>query len=249
MTLERETIDVKTPDGVARAWIHRDGRHAGRPAVLLCPDALGARPAAHAMAERLAGLGYVVMLPDLFYRAGHRAPFNAETVWSTPPERERLMALLQSLTLARMAIDAGAYLEALAAQPDVRADRIGITGYCIGGRLAIVAAIHHPDRVRAAASFHGGGLVTDAPDSPHRFVDRIRATVYLGVADADRGCTPEHQGVLAAALAAADVDYRIELYKGKKHGFAVADHAGAYDRDAAERHWQRLESLFSETIA
>ena len=95
---------------------------------------------------------------------------------------------------------------------------------------------------------HGGGLVTDDPDSPHRLAGRVKASVYLAVADSDRGCTPEHQGALAAALAAADVEYCIELYRGKKHGFAVSDHPGAYDRDAAERHWRRLEAFLRETL-
>ena len=91
--------------------------------------------------------------------------------------------------------------------------------------------------------------MTDAADSPHRLADRVKASLYFGVADSDRGCTPEHQGALAAALGAADVEYCIELYKGKKHGFAVRDHAGAYDRDAADRHWRRLESFLRETLA
>ena len=116
-----------------------------------------------------------------------------------------------------------------------------------GWRIRLTAALH-PDGVRAAASFHGGGLVTDAPDSPHRLAGRVKASLYLGVADEDRGCTPEHQGALAAALGAADVAYCIELYRGKKHGFAVSDHPGAYDEAAAARHWRRLESFFGETL-
>jgi carboxymethylenebutenolidase len=158
------------------------------------------------------------------------------------------MKLIQSLTPERLRGDAGAYLDALAARPDVRKDRVGVTGYCMGGRLSFLTAALHPDRIRAAASFHGGGLVTDAPDSPHRLADRVKASVYLAVADQDRGCTAEHQGALATALAAADVAYGIELYRGKRHGFAVPDHPGAYDVEAAERHWRRVESFFGETL-
>ena len=203
----------------------------------------------HQMAERLANLGYFVLLPDVFYRAGTYPPFDMATVWSDPAERARLMELLSSITAERVGIDSGAYLEAIGAQHDVRRDRIGITGYCIGGRMSFLTAGKHPDKVRAAASFHGGGLVTDQADSPHRLADRIRALLYFGVADADRSCTPEHQGALAAALGAADVDYHIELYKGKRHGFAVSDRVGAYDQEAADRHWRRLESFFGETLA
>jgi len=248
MTPRPEELDVETADGVAHAWTYRSGE-GPRAAVILYPDAFGVRPTMHEMAGRLASLGYCVLLPDVFYRAGDFPPFDIATVWSVPSERDRLMALIHSLTPERVGLDGGAYLDALAARRDVRRDRIGVVGYCMGGRMAFLTAAKHPDRVRAAASFHGGGLVTDAPDSPHRLATGVSASLYLGVADGDRGCTPEHQGALAAALGAANVPYCIELYKGKKHGFAVRDHAGAYDADAAARHWRRLESFFGETLA
>jgi carboxymethylenebutenolidase len=244
----REELEVPTPDGAARAWAFRGG-DGPLPGVLMVPDAFGPRPAMHAMAERLAALGYVVLLPDVFYRAGPRASFDIATAFADPAERGRLMALIGSLTTERVRADAAAYLDALAARRGVRADRVGVTGYCMGGRLSFLTAALHPGRVRAAASFHAGGLVTDAPDSPHRLAGAVTASLYLGVADADRGCTPEHQGALAGALAAADVAYCIELYRGKRHGFAVTDHAGAYDADAAERHWRRLESFLREHLA
>jgi carboxymethylenebutenolidase len=248
MSPQPEEIDIRTADGVARAWIHRGGT-GPRPGVVFYTDAFGVRPSMHEMAARLAGLGYHVLLPNVFYRAGDFPPFDLATAWTVPAERERLMALLRTLTSERIGMDGGAYLGAIAAQPGILADRIGTTGYCMGGRLSVLTAAHHPGRVRAAASFHGGSLVTDQPDSPHLLAGRIQASLYLGVADSDRSCTPEHQGALAAALGAANVDYRIELYKGKKHGFAVSDHAGAYDLEAAERHWRRLESFFDETLA
>lgn len=248
MVLKRGEIDVKTADGVAHAWTYRGGQ-GPRPAVLMCTDAYGVRQAMHEMAERLASLGYFVLLPNVFYRAGDYPPFDKATAWNVPSERDRLTALIQSLTAERVGTDGGAYLDAIAAQPDVRGDRIGVTGYCMGGRMAYLTAAKHPDRVRAAASFHGGGLVTDAADSPHRLADRVKASLYFGVADSDRSCTPAHQGALAAALGAAGVHYCIELYPGKKHGFAVTDHPGAYDREAAERHWRRLESFFGETLS
>jgi carboxymethylenebutenolidase len=247
MIARREELDIETTDGVAHAWTYRG--EGPRAAVLLYPDAFGVRPAMHEAAERLASLGHLVLLPNVFYRSGEHAPFDAATAFSDPPERARLMALIRSLTPERVASDGGAYLAALAARPGVRADRLGATGYCMGGRLAFLAAAQHPDRVRAVASFHGGGLVTDGPDSPHLLASRVKASIYLGVADDDRGCTPEHQGALAAALGAAHVDYRLELYRGKRHGFAVSDNGGAYDREAAERHWRRMESFFGETLA
>jgi len=203
MSPRRQELDVRTADGVAHAWTYRGAEGPG-PAVLMYPDAFGVRPAMHEMAERIASLGYLVLLPNVFYRAGDYPPFDKATVWSTPPERDRLMALIRSLTPERVGSDAAAYLSAVAAQRDVRRDRVGVTGYCMGGRLSFLTAALHPDGVRAAASFHGGGLVTDAPDSPHRLAGRVKASLYLGVADEDRGCTPEHQGALAARVTAKE---------------------------------------------
>ncbi len=244
----RSEIDVATADGTAHAWVVRpDDR--SRPGVLFYPDAYGVRPVAHAMTERLAGLGYVVLLPNTFYRSGAYPPFDPARVASDESERARLMAHIGTITSDRVASDGGAYLDALAAQPGVVAGRLGITGYCMGGRMAYLTAAHHPEKVRAAAAFHPGGLVNDQPTSPHLLAPRVKAALYFGVADQDRGFTPEQQGAFAKALAEADVDYRLELYQGKKHGYAVRDHAGAYDAEAEARHWRRLESFFGETLA
>jgi carboxymethylenebutenolidase len=247
MSPKAEELEVRTGDGVARAWWYPASGGPG-PAVLLYSDAYGVRPAKHEMAARLAGLGYSVLLPDVFYRAGDYPPFDKATVWSDPPERARLMALIQSLTPERLRADAAAWLDAIAARPGIDRARVGVTGYCMGGRLSYLTAALHPDRVRGAASIHGGGLVTDAPESPHRLADRVKASLHLAVADQDRSCTPEHQGALAAALGAAGVRYCLELYVGKRHGFAVTDHPGAYDPEAAARHWRRLEAFFGETL-
>jgi carboxymethylenebutenolidase len=247
MGTTREQLDVRTPEGTARAWVFRGGDDPC-PGVLMYIDAYGVRPAMEEMAARLAGLGYAVLLPDVLYRAAPIAPFDLATVWTDPPERARLMGLIQSVTLDRLRSDSAAYLDALAARPGVRADRLGTTGYCMGGRLAFLTAALHPERVRAVAAFHAGGLVTDAPDSPHRLAERVKASLYLAVADEDRSCTPEHQGALAAALGAAHLPYALELFRGKRHGFAVTDNAGVYDREASERHWTRMESFFGERL-
>lgn len=246
MNTERSEMDIQTADGTAHAWLYRGGQ-GPRPAAILYPDAFGVRPAMQQMAERLAGLGYVVLLPNVFYRAGDYPPFSTDA-FSNPPERARLMTLIRSLTLDRIRLDSAAYLDTLAALPGVRADRVGLTGYCMGGRMAFLTAALHPDRVRAAAAFHPGGLVTDAPESPHRLAGQVKAALYLGVADEDQAFSPEHQASLASALGAAHVDYCLELYRGKRHGFAVPDSASAYDEDAAERHWRRLAALFGERL-
>jgi carboxymethylenebutenolidase len=246
MTTERSELDIPTADGTAHAWLYRGGQ-GERPAAILFPDALGVRPVMQQMAERLAGLGYAVLLPDVYYREGDVPPF-APNVWSDPPERARIMALIHSLTPDRVRRDSAAYLDALTAQRGVRRDRVGLTGYCMGGRMAYRAAAEHPERVRAAAAFHPGGLVTEAPDSPHLLAGQLRAALYLGVADDDAALNPTHQAALASALGAAHVDYCLELYRGKRHGFAVPDSANAYDEEAAERHWRRLTAFFAEQL-
>lgn len=248
MNLDCEEMDIKTGDGATHAWSYRGGPGT-RSAVLLYTDAFGVRPSMHEVAKRLSGLGYFVLLPNVFYRAGEYPSFDIKTVWSVASERERLMSLIHSLTPERVATDGAAYLDTIAARPEVRKDRLGIVGYCMGGRMSFLTAGQHPERVRAAASFHGGGLVSDRPDSPHLLAGRVRASLYFGVADSDASCTPAHQGTLAGALGAAHLDYRIELYQGKKHGFAVPDHAAAHDPDAEARHWRRLEAFFGETLS
>lgn len=165
MNLDCEEMDIKTGDGATHAWSYRGGPGT-RSAVLLYTDAFGVRPSMHEVAKRLSGLGYFVLLPNVFYRAGEYPSFDIKTVWSVASERERLMSLIHSLTPERVATDGAAYLDTIAARPEVRKDRLGIVGYCMGGRMSFLTAGQHPERVRAAASFHGGGLVSDRPDGP-----------------------------------------------------------------------------------
>jgi carboxymethylenebutenolidase len=244
----RKEHAIKTPDGIAPAWSYRPTGDAPVPAVILYIDAFLVRPTMHAMAERLAGLGYFVLLPNIFYRAGEVAPFDPHTAFGNPLEKVRLMGILTALTMDLAMRDAGAYLDAIESEKNVRGGGAGAVGYCLGGRLAVATAGHHPERLRAAASFHGGHLVTDAADSPHLFAEKMKASIYLGVADEDGSCTPEHQAALAKAFGAAHLSYEMELYKGKKHGFAVKDH-GVYDEAAAARHWKRVETFFGEALA
>ncbi len=218
------------------------------PLVVFYMDAFGPRPALTGMAERLAGAGYAVVQPDLYWRSAPYEPFDPTKAFNDPEERERLMGLLHSVTPAQVASDTLAVVDEVASDPRIEAQCFGTVGYCMGGRLSFTMAEELPDRVAAAAGFHPGGLVTDAPDSPHRRVDRIGdATIYLGVADEDRSCTPEQQQTLREALDEAGVDYTMELYQGAKHGYAVPDHS-VYDEDAAERHWARLLDLFGRAL-
>jgi carboxymethylenebutenolidase len=246
-TIHKEHLVIKAAAGDADAWVVRPESNERLPAVLFFPDALLLRPAVHAMAERLAGLGYHVLLPNVFYRSGDIAPFNPHTVWGDPPERARLMAVINGVSLEQAMHDADAYLSAIEADARVVPHSTGVVGYCMGGRWAFALAGHHPERVRAVGAFHAGSVVTDKPDSPHLLANRIQARLYFGIADEDAGCSPEHQSELAKVLSTAHVHYTLELYKGKKHGYAVPDFP-VFDVEAAERHWRRIESLFGESL-
>ena len=227
---------VFTPDG-AGTW----------PAVVFYMDAFGVRPNLAGMAQRLATQGYTVVVPNLYYRSGAFVPFDPKLVATEGPERDRFKGMIQSINDTMVMRDTAAVLAMIDTHPAVRAGRLGVVGYCMGGGFALSAAGTFPDRVAAAASFHGGSLATDKPDSAHRLAPRIKARVYVGVAEIDASFPPEQQSRLERALADAKVDYTIEIYKGAKHGFAVTGHL-VYDREASERHWQRLLRLFGDTL-
>jgi carboxymethylenebutenolidase len=243
----RSTLAVRTPDGAVSCRLHRPHGDGPFPAVLFFMDALGARPAMDSMADRLAEAGYFVFAPNLLYRAGDFAPFDPKTVWTDEPERARLSRVLATVEPGPTMRDVGLYLEALAHEPEARADRIGAVGYCLGGMLAFRAVSAWPEQIAAAASIHGGRLVTDAPDSPHLGAPRVKGRLYFGCADNDRSCTAEQRQVLTRALAEAGVRAEVELYAGKAHGWAVEDFP-VYDRDGAERHWVKVLALFRETL-
>lgn len=237
-------LTVAAPDGACPVSLHLPDGDGPWPAVIMYPDAAGARPTFRAMADRLAALGYATLLPDVYYRAGDWAPFDVRTVFTDPDERARLAGLGQSLTAERVIADAGAFLEFLAARPEVAEARVGTTGYCMGGRISLLVAGHHPDRVGAAASFHGGRLADASdPDSPALVADRVRATVYVAAAENDELCPPEQLDRLAKAYTEAGVAHTIETYPGA-HGFAVPDNVGRYDEALAERHWAALATLY-----
>jgi carboxymethylenebutenolidase len=239
-------IDITTPDGVADAYlVHPDdgGRH---PGVLLLMDAFGLRPRIEEMADRIAQRGYAVLAPNLFYRAG-RAPVLPFPDMTQDDARAEFMKgvrpLMGELTPERMAADGAAYLDELGKVAD---GPVALTGYCMGVRNGVRIAAAHPDRVAALAGFHGGGLVTDEPDSPHRSAPALRAELYLGHADEDPSMTPEQIAAFDAALDEAGVRHRTEVYEGARHGYTMAD-TPVYDEGAAERHFDALFDLLERT--
>lgn len=241
------TIDVPTPDGVADAYLATPDDARPVPGVLFIMDAYGLRPQIAQMAERIASRGYVVLAPNVFYRAG-RAPVVALPDFSDPDARgaffPKIMPLIGQLTPEVLERDGGAYLDYLAG---VAEEPFGITGYCMGARVALRIAAAHPERVAAVAGFHGGGLVTDDPDSPHLSVGRLQSEVYLGHADNDRSNTPEQVATLQGALSDSGVRHRSEVYAGAIHGYTMAD-TPVYDEQAAERHFRELFALLDRTL-
>ena len=198
--MQRMDVDVTTPDGVCPSIVLAPDGDGQWPAVIFFMDAGGVREAMITMAEQLAGMGYVVLLPEMYYRNGAYEPFQLATVFTDPDERARLGVLAGGLTKAMAASDARAFLEYLSGLPQVAGTKVGTTGYCMGGGLSLTAAAHHPDRIVAAASFHGGQLASDAPDSPHRVVGQITGRVYVAAAEDDASFPPEQAASLEAAL-------------------------------------------------
>jgi carboxymethylenebutenolidase len=244
--IQRRT-SIQTEDGSCPAHVFRPDGAEPCPAVLFYMDGIGIRPALFQMAERMAGAGYHVLLPDLFYRAGPYEPMDAKTLFSDPAKRTELFSRFMSgATVANVMRDTRAFLAELAADPGVHPPKIGTTGYCMGGRLSLSAAGHFPERIAAAASYHGGNLATDAPDSPHLLAPRMKARVYIGGATGDASFPEEQKARLERALTDAGVEHVIETYPAR-HGWVPSDTA-AHDPAAAERHWQTLLELFDRTL-
>ncbi|MEJ1200415.1 MULTISPECIES: dienelactone hydrolase family protein [unclassified Streptomyces] len=243
-------VDVPTDEGTADAYLTHPADGNPHPAVLLYMDAFGLRPQLRNMADRLAGAGYTVLVPNVFYRHG-RAPVVELPEFIDPGARpdifQRLGPIMRSLTPDRAMRDAGAYLRWLADCPAAADGPVALTGYCMGAGLALRTAGTYPDRVAAAAGFHGGNLATEGPQSPHLVAEGITAELYFGHADHDGSMPPQQQERLAAALTAAGVRHRCEVYGDAPHGYTQADTA-AYDPEATERHWAALLDLLKRTF-
>lgn len=245
-------LEIPAPDGVLEAALVRpdDGEH---PGVLMYPDAFGLRPAFEEMAERVAGWGYVVLVPNYLYRLGAAADLAPEADGRSPEGREAMRRMnlaerIRSVSPAEAVADAKVLVETLRSLPGVSRGDVATVGYCFGGLQAIRAAETRADAVAATAAFHTGRLVTDDEESVHRHFGEARAEFYLGHADHDPSATPAMIEAAEAALADAGREYTSELYADAGHGYAVPDTA-AYREDAAERHYERLRSLLARTIS
>jgi carboxymethylenebutenolidase len=239
-----EVLDVATRDGVMTARTFRPDSTSRFPLVVFYMDAFGLREALAGMARRLSGHGYVIALPDLFYRVAPVAPFDIATTFTNPPERDRVMELIRGLSHDGVMADTESLIDRIDGDGGVDATAVRTVGYCMGGGYALRAAGAFADRVVAGASYHGGHLATDAPDSPHRIASRAKGRLYVGYAEDDRSFPEQQRATLEAALASAGVRHSIERYHARD-GFAVPDHV-VYDEAAATRHWETLLALFRE---
>lgn len=244
--ITEEQIDIRTPDGTVDGFLyrHEDG---SRPGVIHLTDIGGVRSSQKAMASRLAAAGYTVLLPNIFYRSGKPPVIDLSPGFENEGVKKRLAELREPLTPDAQERDAGAYVDFLAGQEGVSAAGIGVVGYCFAGGMALRTAAARPDRVQAAASFHGGGLYTDAPASPHRLLPRIKARLYFGHAVEDRGMPPEAIEHLGQALAAWGGRSESEVYEGARHGWTVPD-SPVFNGLQAERAFARLTGLLAETL-
>ena len=252
-----KNVEIKTPDGTCdAAFIYpASGSH---PGVVIWTDAFGLRPSFREMGRRLAAEGYSVLVPNPFYRVAKAPVFSdvAHFDFQNQADRAKLGPLMGSINAAGACEkDAVAYIEFLDAQQQVnKAKKIGTQGYCMGGPLVLRTAATVPDRVGAGGSFHGGGLVTDKPDSPHLLAPKIKARMYFGIAANDDTRQPDAKDKLREAFAAAHVPAEIEVYHESQHGWCVTDmpaQAGMpiYNKPDAERAWSKLEALYKGGLA
>ena len=238
------SVDVKTPDGTADCYfVHpTSGSH---PGVLIWPDAFGLRPAMKQMARRLAESSYSVLVVNQYYRS-QKAPIVSSTNFAEV--RETVRPLMASLSPETHVTDAKAFIGFLDGQESVdRGRKMGTMGYCMGGPITMRTAAAVPDRVGAGASFHGGGLVTDRPDSPHLLVPSMQAHYLFAIAANDDARQPEAKDVLRKAFADAGLPAEIEVYEGAMHGWCPPD-TQVYHEAQAERAWSRLLALFERAL-
>ena len=245
-------IEIPAADGTAEALVARPSSGAGPfPGVILYMDAFGLRPRVQDMAQRIADWGYVVLAPNVFYREGTAAELAPDLDMTTPEGREAAGAAafprVGRLTTDKALPDIDAWLAALGGLDGVAPGPVGVTGYCMGARLAVRTATAHPEAVTACGGFHGGGLATDEPDSPHLGLGHARARFVFGHADHDRSMDPDAVERLGQALDAAGLKAVNEVYAGAPHGYSMAD-TSAFHPEATERHFRELRELLDGAL-
>ena len=247
--MSRTEISLPTPDGYARAFTFKPDQGSGPwPAAIILMDAPAIRPALFDMGERLAQAGYYVLLPDLFWRAGAYPPLDIAAARAGDPVQQELFGKLRASTsVDKQMTDVKAGLDFLETDANARPGKVGVTGYCMGGSIALRAAGTFPDRVGAAASFHGGNMATEDEKSPHLLAPKIKAKVLVAGAVEDRSYDEAQNERLAMSLKDAGLDAEVSIWEGCRHGWVPAD-MPVHNPDGAERHWRELIKLFDGAL-
>jgi carboxymethylenebutenolidase len=242
-----KTVDIPTRAGKADTFVCHPERGGPHPTVIFYMDAPGIREELYDMARRIASVGYFVILPNLYYRTGRGALLTAESTVPDSAEQKKMFGLMASISNGKMAEDTGDFIAWIDAQPQAKKGPMGSVGYCMSGPYAMVAAASYPDRFGAAVSLHGVPFVTDQADSAHLMMDKIKAEAYFGFGSIDFLTPQKDIDALSAALKKTRLKYELEMYENCNHGFVFPDRA-LYNKPAAERHWERLFSLYRRTI-
>jgi carboxymethylenebutenolidase len=247
-----QTVDIATRDGAMETFICRPERGSPVPAVFLLMDAPGIREELRDMARRLATVGYCVLLPNLYYRAGRDTLYGPDVLAEGSAEQKRMRAVRTRMTIPPVMEDVAALLALVDRDEGVRTGAVGCHGYCMSGPYALAAAARYPGRVAAAASFYGTWLVSDAAESPHLSFAKVASgklggELYIACAEHDHLAPPPMVEALRARFAEAGSPGEIELYPGVHHGFAFPERR-VYDKQAAERHWERLIALYRRRL-
>ena len=245
----QKDVDVPMASGVSDSALFYPEGKGTWPAVLVWTDILGLRPVFREMGQRLAAQGYVVLVPNPFYRNAKAPVVDGSFDFSKPEDRAKVMPMAAALTADANISDAKSYVAFLDAQPQTnRKKKMGVQGYCMGGPLAFRTAATAPDRVGAAATFHGGGLVTDKADSPHLLIPKMKAEVLCAIADNDDKRDPAAKDKLKEAFAAAHLKATVEVYEGCNHGWTVRG-SQVYNEAGAEKAWAELTALYKRNLA
>jgi carboxymethylenebutenolidase len=241
-----QSLEIPAADGLTEALLIRPDSNEALPAIINLTDGLGFRPAFAEQSKRIAERGYVVLTPNIFYRISKSPVFSFEPDFGSERTRERFRELTAPLTPVAMERDGSAYVDFLASQPFVSSAPMGVVGFCFAGKFALLTAASRPDRIAAAASFHGGGLFTDTIDSPHLVLPRAKARLYFGHAINDQGMNAEAIEKFEWALRSRGGEYESELYDAR-HGWMIPG-GGVYDPQNAERGFEKLMGLFDDTL-
>jgi len=246
--MAQRSVNIETADGTCPAALSIPEGDGPWPAVIMFADAGGMRDTIRQMGDRLSGLGYVVLVPDFYYRNGPYESVDMRTAFQNKDTAERIMGMMRGYTADLAVSDAKAFVDYLDTVPEKKPGGVGTTGYCMGGRLSLLTAANLGEAIAVSASFHGGNIAKDDdPDSPHHKAADIKATVYVAGAIEDQSFPDEQKDLLEKALTEAGVALTIETYQAH-HGFAVADNP-SYDEAAAERHWQAMEKVFGSVLS